>query len=123
MLGEYLDAGQTFVVMGRTDRLQLEGEVRQYDIERVGDGFPVRLKVAARPNHTFVGTVTEIAPAARSAEPGGDVTVTIWADLDNGESLLRPGLEARAKVLGARRPIGYIIARPLIRWINMTFWR
>ena len=123
MLGEYLDAGQTFVLMGRTDRLQLEGQVRQFDIERVQDGYPVRLKVAARPNHTFIGTVTQIAPAARSADPGGDVTVTIWADLDNGEGLLRPGLEARAKVVGARRPIGYIIARPLIRWINMTFWR
>ena len=82
----------------------------------------MRLKVAARPNHTFIGTVTQIAPAARS-EPGGDATVTIWADLDNGEGLLRPGLDARAKVVGARRPIGYIIARPLIRWINMTFWR
>lgn len=122
MLGEYLDAGQTFVLMGRTDRLQLEGQVRQYDIERVQNGYPVRLKVAARPNHTFIGTVTQIAPAARSVL-GADATVTIWADLDNGEGLLRPGLEARAKVVGARRPIGYIIARPLIRWINMTFWR
>lgn len=122
MLGEYLDAGQTFVLMGRTDRLQLEGQVRQYDIERVQNGYPVRLKVAARPNHTFIGTVTQIAPAARSVL-GADATVTIWADLDNGEGLLRPGLEARAKVVGARRPIGYIIVRPLIRWINMTFWR
>ena len=122
MLGEYLDAGQTFVLMGRTDRLQLEGQVRQYDIERVQNGYPVRFKVAARPNHTFIGTVTQIAPAARSVL-GADATVTIWADLDNGEGLLRPGLEARAKVVGARRPIGYIIARPLIRWINMTFWR
>ena len=122
MLGEYLDAGQTFVLMGRTDRLQLEGQVRQYDIERVQNGYPVRLKVAARPNHTFIGTVTQIAPAARSVL-GADATVTIWVDLDNGEGLLRPGLEARAKVVGARRPIGYIIARPLIRWINMTFWR
>ncbi len=122
MLGEYLDAGQTFVLMGRTDRLQVEGQVRQYDIERIQDGYPVRLKVAARPNHTFIGTVTQIAPAARSVL-GGDATVTIWADLDNSEGLLRPGLEARAKVVGARRPIGYIIARPLIRWINMTFWR
>jgi len=122
MLGEYLDAGQTFVLMGRTDRLQLEGQVRQYDIERVQNGHPVRLKVAARPNHTFIGTVTQIAPAARSIL-GADATVTIWVDLDNGEGLLRPGLEARAKVVGARRPIGYIIARPLIRWINMTFWR
>jgi GAF domain-containing protein len=122
MLGKYLDAGQTFVLMGRTDRLQLEGQVRGFDIERVQDGYPVRLKVAARPNHTFVGTVTQIAPAARS-DPGGDATVTIWADLDNAEGLLRPGLEARAKVVGARRPIGYIIARPLLRWINMTFWR
>jgi multidrug resistance efflux pump/putative methionine-R-sulfoxide reductase with GAF domain len=122
MLGEYLNAGETFVLLGRTDRLQLEAAVKQQDIQRVELGHPVRLKVAAHPAHLFVGAVSEIAPAAE-VRSGSDATVTVWADLDNEERLLRPGLEARAKIVGARKPVGYLILRPLVRWMQMRFWR
>ena len=122
MLGEYLDAGRTFVLLGSTDRLQVEALIAQHDIDRVQTGLPVRLKVAARPNHTFVGTIVQMSPAA-TPDQSGDATVTVWGDIDNEEGLLRPGLEARAKIVGARRPVGYLVFRPLIRWIQMRFWR
>ena len=122
MLGEYLEPGRTFVLLGRTDRLQVEALIAQHDVDRVQTGLPIRLKVAARPNHTFVGTIVQMSPAA-SLDPSGEATVTVWGDLDNGEGLLRPGLEARAKIVGARRPLGYLVFRPLIRWIQMRFWR
>ncbi len=122
MLGEYLEPGRTFVLLGLTDRLQVEARIAQHDIDRVQIGLPIRLKVASRPSHTFVGTIGQISPAAMP-DSSGDATVTVWGDLDNGEGLLRPGLEARAKVVGARKPIGYLVFRPLVRWIQMRFWR
>ena len=122
MLGEYLEPGRTFVLLGRTDRLQVEALIEQHDVDRVQTGLPVRLKVAARPNHTFVGTIVQMSPSATPG-PAGDATVTVWGDIDNDEGLLRPGLEARAKIVGARRPVGYLVFRPLIRWIQMRFWR
>ena len=113
-LGELLVEGESLLLV---DEALLEELV-----DRVQIGLPIRLKVASRPSHTFVGTIGQISPAAMP-DSSGDATVTVWGDLDNGEGLLRPGLEARAKVVGARKPIGYLVFRPLVRWIQMRFWR
>ncbi len=121
-LGEQLRAGETFVVLGRTDRLEVEARVGQNDIERVAAGQRVRLKVPARPDYLFVGTVTGIAAYADSSYRG-EPTFVVTAGLDNTQELLRPGMQARAKIVGARRPIGYLIARPFVRWFQMRFWR
>jgi multidrug efflux pump subunit AcrA (membrane-fusion protein) len=121
-LGEQLRAGETFVVLGRTDRLDVEARVEQSAIERVTPGQRLRLKVPARPDYLFVGTVTDIAAYADSTYRG-EPTFVVTAGLDNTQGLLRPGMQARAKIVGDRRPIGYLIARPFVRWFQMRFWR
>lgn len=121
-LGEWLPAGETFVVLGRTDRLEVETRVAQKDIERVARGQRVRLKIPARPDYVFVGTVSQVVAFADSAS-SGEPTFVVRAGLDNTQGLLRPGMEARAKIVGARRPVGYLIARPFVRWFQMRFWR
>ncbi|NIW35208.1 MAG: GAF domain-containing protein [Gemmatimonadetes bacterium] len=121
-LGGWLAAGETFVVLGRTDRLEVESFVAQEDIDRVEPGQRVRLKVPALPNYTFVGTVNEIAPYADSTS-AGEPTFVVRAGLDNERGLLRPGMDARAKIVGSRRPLGYLLIRPFVRWIQMRFWR
>jgi GAF domain-containing protein len=121
-LGEWMSAGETFTLLGRTDRLEVEAHVSQAHIERVEEGQRVRLKVPALPNYTFVGTVTEIAVYADNTSTG-DPTFVVRAGLDNERGLLRPGMDARAKIVGARRPLGYLIARPFVRWSQMRFWR
>ena len=122
MLGKWLSSGETFVLLGRTDRLEVEAHVAQRDIERVRIGQRVRLKVQALPHYTFVGTVTEIAPYAESIV-SDDATFVVRAGLDNTRGLLKPGIEARAKIVGPRRPLGWAILRPIVRWTQMHFWR
>ena len=80
------------------------------------------MKVPARPNYTFVGTVTKITSYADDSQ-GGEPTFIVRAGLDNSRGLLRPGMDARAKIVGARRPIGYLLARPFVRWFQLRFWR
>jgi len=121
-LGQQLRAGESFVVLGLTDRLEIEARIAQDDIERVAEGQRVRLKVPARPDYLFVGTVTGIAAYADSTYRG-EPTFVVTAGLDNTQGLLRPGMQGRAKIVGARRPIGYLIARPFVRWFQMRFWR
>lgn len=122
-VGEWLDAGETFVVLGRTDQLELEARIPQRHIDRVRVGQEVKLKVEARPEHTFVGHVTEIAPQAEADEDGGDSYFVVRAGINNPGQLLRPGMQARAKVVGDRRPLGWIIIRPLVEWMQIRFWR
>ncbi len=100
----------------------MESFVAQEDIDRVEPGQRVRLKVPALPNYTFVGTVNEIAPYADSTS-AGEPTFVVRAGLDNERGLLRPGMDARAKIVGSRRPLGYLLIRPFVRWIQMRFWR
>lgn len=125
-LGERLDAGQTFVVLGRRDRLELEGRVSQREIERVQVGQRVRMKVPALPGHTFVGTLTEVAPAAEgdpAAGPGAPRFVVVRAAIGNQAELLRPGMDAVAKIVGPRRPVGFHLARPFVHWLQLRIWR
>lgn len=122
-VGEWLDAGETFITIGQTDVLELEARIPQRHIDRVHVGEQVRLKVEARPEHTFVGRVTEIAPQAQATEPGEESTFVVRARIDNSEQLLRPGMAARAKIVGDRQPLGWIIVRPLVEWMQLRFWR
>jgi multidrug efflux pump subunit AcrA (membrane-fusion protein) len=122
-IGEWLDAGEVFVLLGSTDDLELEARVPQRHIDRVRVGQEVRLKVEARPEHTFVARVTEIAPQAEPGEGDAEATFVVRARIDNSEQLLRPGMQARAKIVGDRRPLGWIIIRPLVEWIQLRFWR
>jgi RND family efflux transporter MFP subunit len=122
-VGESLEPGQTFVLLGRTDRLEVEARVAQSDIARVRRGERIRLRVPARPEYTFVGTVGEIAANADSAASGGEPTFVVRGSLENQRNLLRPGMEASAKIVGPLRPIGYILLRPLVRWAQLRFWR
>jgi RND family efflux transporter MFP subunit len=123
-VGEWLDAGETFVLLGSTDDLELEARVPQRHVDRVRVGQQVRLKVEARPEHTFVARVTEIAPQAQAgASEEDEPTFVVRARIDNSEQLLRPGMQARAKIVGDRRPLGWIVIRPLVEWTQLRFWR
>lgn len=122
-VGEWLRAGETFVVIGRTDRLEVESHVAQSDIQRVRVGQPMRVRVAALPQYTFVGTVTTIAAQADSVEPGEEPTFIVRAELENERDLLRPGMEAKAKIVGSWRPIGWFLIRPFVHWVQLRFWR
>lgn len=122
-VGEWLRSGETFVVLGRTDQLWLESRVAQQDIERVHAGQAIRLRVPALPGYTFVGRVTRIAPQADSSASSGEPTFVVRSELRNPRGLLRPGMAAKAKIVGPWRPIGYVVLRPFVRWTQMRFWR
>jgi RND family efflux transporter MFP subunit len=122
-VGQWLRAGETFVVLGRVDRLEVESWVAQRDIERVRVGQPIRLRVPSLPQYTFVGTVTAIAAHADSVGLGEEPTFLVRAEISNQRDLLRPGMEARAKIVGPWRPIGWFLVRPFVRWIQLKAWR
>ncbi len=122
-LGEWLAAGETFVVLGRPDRLEVEALVAQQDIGRVRTGQPMRVRVPARPEYTFVGRVTSVAAHADSLAVPDEPTFAVRGELANERGLLRPGMEAKTKIVGPLRPIGYFLVRPFVRWIQLRFWR
>ena len=80
-----------------TDRLRAEGLVLAREVLDVGKGTPVTVSVdvAGAPRSQFAGEVVFVSPEI-SPVTG---QVRIFADVDNGSGLLRPGLRPKMTIL------------------------
>jgi membrane fusion protein, multidrug efflux system len=119
--GTSLAEGDLFLLLGRTDTLELEFGVEQQEITRVRVGQEVRLRVDALPQRTFSGRVTSIAPLPRTAESG--VEYPVRAAIANPEGLLRPDMAAHARVLTDPASAATRIFRDPVRWVRLAWWR
>ena len=116
-----LDAGESFVQLGRTDTLDLEFSVDQRDIDRVRVGDEVRIRMEALPQRTITGRVTLV-----SALPlDGDTTVRypVRASVPNEEGLIKPGMPAHARVLTAPASLAGRMTRTPARVLRLLWWR
>jgi cobalt-zinc-cadmium efflux system membrane fusion protein len=121
LIGRRPEAGDSLLVIGRTDSLELDLGVRQRDIERVALGQEVRLRVDALPQRTFRGRVTFLGPLP--VETGPDVAFAVRAVVPNPDGALRPGMVAHARVLTARASLLDRVLRGPVRWLRLLWWR
>jgi GAF domain-containing protein/multidrug resistance efflux pump len=121
LAGTSLAEGDLFLLLGRTDTLELEFGVDQRDITRVQPGQEVRLRVDALPQRTFSGTVISIAPLPRVAQ--GKVEYPVRASIANPEGLFRPEMAAHARVLTEPASAATRIFREPVRWVRLAWWR
>lgn len=94
--GEWVEAGKPVLRLVRLDKLRVEGFVKVRDLlphEIMNRPVRIEVELARKQKSKFEGKVTFVSPLV---QPGGDYRV--WAEVDNlkdqGEWLLRPGLEA-----------------------------
>jgi GAF domain-containing protein/multidrug resistance efflux pump len=114
-------AGDSLLVIGRTDSLELDFGVAQRDIERVAVGQEVRLRVDALPQRTFRGRVTWLGPLPIATTPA--VAFAVRAIVANPDGALRPGMVPHARVLTARAStLGRVLRGP-VRWGRLLWWR
>ena len=119
-VGSYVRAGEAVALIGATDWMEVELRVPQSDIGAVREADRVRVRVAAHPGITFEGRVVGVAPRAELL--GGEPVYVVRALLDNSSSLLRPGMDARAKVLTRSLPVGAVLLRRPARWAALNTW-
>jgi multidrug efflux pump subunit AcrA (membrane-fusion protein) len=120
-IGSYAEAGDLLAVVGRTDSLEVDFGVEQHDVARVRVGDEVRLRVSALPQRTFSGRLTSVAPLPESGESG--VWYPARAVFANDGSLLRPGMEAYARVLTDRASLLGRLTRDPVRALRLLWWR
>jgi len=121
LIGLRPEAGDSLLVIGRTDSLELDLGVRQQDIERVAVGQEVRLRVDALPQRTFHGRVTFLGALPLEAIP--DVAFAVRAIVPNPDGALRPGMIAHARVLTAPASTLDRLLRGPVRWLRLLWWR
>jgi multidrug resistance efflux pump len=122
-VGARLGAGDLFVTIGRTDSLVLDFGVHQRDIERVQVGQRVRVRVNALPQRTFEGRVIALGELPAAPSSRADVRFPVRAIIANGDSVLKPGMVAYAKVLTAPASFLTRVVRRPARWFRLWWWR
>ncbi len=102
-------------------KLEVRVGINEVDIPQVRVGLPVALRVDALPNTTFVGYVTEIAPASSNAfadanagsgsSASGIAKFLVKVGLDKEDPRLRPGMTTDVQIISARH--AHVVLVPL----------
>ena len=120
-IGARLDAGDSLVILGRTDSLELDFGVTERDITRIRPGDEVRLRITALPQRTFTGRVRTIGEL--SSDGGDERVFPVIAVVANDDGLLRPGMAAYARVLTEPASAVWRVARGPLRSLRLLWWR
>jgi macrolide-specific efflux system membrane fusion protein len=96
--GEWVEPGQPIFRLLRLDRLRAEGLVDAQAIEGELNGRPVTLTVSqAGKTADYAGKIVFVSP---EVDPVSG-QVRVWAEIENPEFKLRPGLHGSLRIAGA----------------------
>src|SRR5215218_58783 len=96
-VGEYISpsAPNTKVAtIVRTSTLRMRIDIPEASIGKVGTGQGISLQTSAYPDRSFAGTVVRISPSVNLTAR----TLTVEAEVQNSEGLLKPGQFATVRV-------------------------
>lgn len=94
--GEWVEPGKLTVRILRTDRLRAECFIDQQQTAGlvVGRRATLQVQVGAGGEQSFSGELTFICPEINPVNG----QVRIWADIENSDGILRPGLQAKLTI-------------------------
>lgn len=94
-IGEYVTPSSKIATIVRTNPLRMRIDIPEQAVSNVQVGQSVSVTVSAYPDRTFSGRVHHISP---SVTPNSR-TLTVEAEVDNGDNLLKPGQFATVRIL------------------------
>lgn len=94
--GEWTKPGETVLKIVRLDRLRLEGFVNSKEAKKFLPGTEVQVQfdVQNKAGKTFTGAIVFVHPDANPV----DGQIRFWAEIENRNNLLRPGLRGTLRV-------------------------
>ncbi|PYT04237.1 MAG: efflux RND transporter periplasmic adaptor subunit [Acidobacteria bacterium] len=94
-VGEYLSTSSKVATVVRTNPLRVRIDVPEQSISTVHDGQGVSVSVSTYPDRSFAGRVARVSPNVSQQSR----TLTVEAEVENNENLLKPGQFATIRVL------------------------
>jgi multidrug efflux pump subunit AcrA (membrane-fusion protein) len=94
-IGEYVTPSSKIATLVRTNPLRMRIDIPEQAVSNIQVGQSVSVTVSTYPDRTFSGRVHHIAP---SVTPNSR-TLTVEAEVDNGDNLLKPGQFATVRIL------------------------
>ena len=103
VVGQNVDVTAVLARVVNLDKVYVDAQVYEKDVQGVSAGDSVQITVTALPNHLFTGKVKNVA-----SEVNPDTrTVTVRTVIDNPGWLLRPGMYASI-LIGSRKSVNTI---------------
>ncbi len=109
-VGDYITVGEALVDLVKLDPLQVDFRIPEQQLSRVAVGQNVKLEVDAYPGKTFDGTVLAIDPVIDTAGR----SALVRARVPNPDTMLRPGLFARLRIVYGTNPSALMIPEQAI---------
>lgn len=94
-VGEYVSTSSKVATIVRTNPLRVRIDIPEQAISSVSPGQSVSVSVSAYPDRAFAGRVARISPNVSAQSR----TLTVEAEVENGENLLKPGQFATIRIL------------------------
>ncbi len=125
--GAYLHPGETFGEIVAQDRMAVEMSVPETDLTLVKPGAKTALKLNAFPTTTFQGSVDRLG--AQTHGDAGEQYFLVRSTFENTGDRARSGMVGRARISAGGGwfgsgwyPVGYVLLRPLVRWVWEKVW-
>jgi RND family efflux transporter MFP subunit len=94
-LGEFISTSMKVATIVRTNPLRVQIDIPEQAISSVRPGQSVSVSVSTYPDRAFAGRVARISPNVSAQSR----TLTVEAEVENGENLLKPGQFATIRIL------------------------
>ena len=119
-LGTPVERGQVLYEMAPVDAFKLVIMVPEKDIRYLTTGQSGRLILSAYANDKI--TFKVISVASVFAEQKSGVYYRVEAELTQTHNQLRPGMSGIAKISVGRKPLGWVLIKPLWNWLRLKLW-
>ena len=125
--GTYLEVGVAYATAQNNTEPLVEVQLPEYDMEGVEVGAPATVKLFAYPNFPLEGKVLSIQPAALPASTEQQ-TVSIvrmfqvLIEVKKPPFVLKAGMTGYAKISAGFKPLGLLLARPMLRFVQIEVW-
>lgn len=126
-VGRRLAQGEEFCELVAAQRMAVEMNVPETQVDLIRPGTHASLKLNAFPTRTFVGTVERVGVQAAAIE--GEQYFVVRAIFSNPDLQARSGMVGRAKIVAAGGwggsgwyPVGYVLFRGPASWAWRKAW-
>ena len=116
-VGEYISPSapnSKLATIVRTSTLRMRIDVPEAAVGKVATGQGVSLQVSAYPERNFAGTIVRIAPSVNTQAR----TLTVEAEVQNSEGLLKPGQFATVRVTQSKPEPAVVIPVSAVKTVG-----
>lgn len=118
-LGEFISPNTPnakIATIVRTSTLRMKIDIPEQNIGKVATGQGISLQTSSYPDRNFAGTVVRIAPGLNTTAR----TLTVEAEVQNGEGLLKPGQFATVRITQSKPEPAVMIPVSAVKTVGET---